>query len=133
MEKVNYMKIVIGGTLTGIIYFLGGWDIALQTLMIAMLIDYITGFCKAGYEGKLNSKIGAKGIIKKVGYLLIVAVAVLIDRLMGDTGAVRTTIIYIFSANELLSIVENWAMMKLPIPKILINKLEQLKENEEER
>ncbi len=131
MEKLNYIKILLGGALTGIIYFLGGWDIALQTLLIAMLIDYITGFCKAGYEKKLNSKIGAKGIIKKVGYLLIVAVAVLVDRTMGDTGAVRTTIIYIFTANELLSIVENWATMGLPIPKKLIEKLEQLKGKEE--
>lgn len=131
MEKLNYIKVIMGGALTGIIYFLGGWDIALQTLIIAMLIDYITGVCKAGYEKKLNSKIGAKGIIKKVGYLLIVAVSVLADRLMGDTGAIRTTIIYIFSANELLSIIENWATMGLPIPKILIDKLEQLKGTEE--
>lgn len=96
-----------------------------------MILDYITGVCKAGYENKLNSKIGLKGIIKKIGYLIVVAVSVLIDEIIGNTGAIRTAIIYIFVSNELLSIIENWAGMGLPIPAFLVEKLEQLKNKEE--
>ena len=132
----NLIKVVIGGALSGITYFLGGWDFALQTLLVAIVLDYITGVCKAGYDKKLNSKIGLKGIIKKVGYLLIVAVSVIADNMLGSTGVIRTTVIFIFVANELLSILENWGGMGLPIPQILIEKLEQLKnknENKEEK
>ena len=131
MEKINMIKIIIGSIFTGIAYFLGGWDIAIQTLLICMIVDYITGICNAFYEKKLNSNIGIKGIIKKIGYLLIIGITVLLDRLIGDTGAIRTTVIYIFVANEMLSIIENWAGMGLPIPAVLLDKLEQLKQEKE--
>lgn len=127
----NIIKCIFGGAMTGITYFLGGWDFALQTLIIAIVLDYITGVLKAGYEKQLNSKIGLKGIIKKVGYIIIVAVATLADSIVGDTGVIRTAVIYIFVANELLSVLENWAAMGLPCPKILLDKLEQLKNKNE--
>ena len=66
---INYITSTI---LTTIIYYLGGLDTAMKTLLILMLLDYITGLCKTIINKKLNSIIGAKGIIKKVGYLVIV-------------------------------------------------------------
>ena len=108
-------------------YHLGGWDIALQTLLIIIVLDYITGICKAIHNKKLNSEIGLKGIVKKVGYLIIVAVAVILDRIAGNTGAIRTLVIYFFVANEGISILENWGGMGLPLPKKLTETLEQLK------
>ena len=52
--------------LTTIIYLLGGMDIALKSLIIIIMIDYITGIASAIYNKKLSSKIGFKGIIKKI-------------------------------------------------------------------
>ena len=125
------MKTVInffsGSLLASITYFLGGWDSALQTLLLVMVLDYITGVCKAIKQKKLNSKTGLLGILKKIGYLVIVALAVVIDHLSGETGAVRTLVIYFFVANDGLSILENWGAMGLPLPKKLIELLEQLK------
>ncbi len=123
----NIINLISGTLLTAVVYFLGGWDIALQTLLALIVIDYATGILKAIYNKQLNSSIGAKGIIKKVGYLLIVALSVMLDRIMGDTGAIRTIVIYCFVANEGISIVENWAGMGLPIPEIIVDKLEQIK------
>ena len=118
----------ITGTLaTTLVYFLGGWDIALQTLLIVIALDYITGICKAIYKKKINSAIGLKGIIKKIGYLIIVAIAVILDHITGETGAIRTLVIYFFVANEGISIIENWGAMGLPLPKKIIDLLEQLK------
>lgn len=127
MEKIN-INVITSGVLTSLVYLLGGFDIALQTLLLCIIIDYITGVLKAGYEGKLNSKVGLKGIIKKIGYLILVVLVTQLDILIGDTGFLRTPIIYIFVANEGLSIIENWGTMGLPIPKFLLNKLEQLKD-----
>lgn len=118
----------ITGTLaTALVYFLGGWDIALQILITVIILDYITGVCKAIYNKKMNSKVGAKGIIKKLGYLIVVAVSVELDRITGNTGAVRTLVIYFFVANEGISILENWGGMGLPLPQKLTDTLEQLK------
>lgn len=114
-------------SLTSIIYLLGGIDIALNSLLLVMILDYITGVISAMYNKKLNSKIGLKGIFKKVFYLLIVALSVILDNIMGDTGAIRTLVIYFFVANDGISILENASEMNIPLPKKLIDTLEQLK------
>ncbi|MBR5593892.1 MAG: phage holin family protein [Bacteroidaceae bacterium] len=113
--------------MTSAAYLFGGLDTALLTLAIVMALDYITGICKAIKQKKLNSKAGVLGILKKFGYLVIVALAVVIDRMAGDTGTVRTLVIYFFVANDGLSILENWGAMGLPLPKKLFEVLEQLK------
>ena len=58
---------------------------------------------------------------------MIVALAVKLDQIAGQTGAIRTLVIYFFVANEGISILENWGNMGLPLPKKLMGTLEQLK------
>ena len=108
-------------------YFLGGLDIALKTLLIFILLDYVTGVCKSIVKKKVNSIVGIKGIIKKIGYLIIVALSVQLDIITGGTGALRTLVIYFFVANEGISVLENWGSMGLPLPKKITEVLEQLK------
>ena len=98
------------------IYLLGGWDVALQCLLLAIVFDYISGIIKAFHTKTLSSKIGFHGILKKVGILLIVMLGVLVDRVTGNTGAVRTLVIYYFVANEGLSLIENIGQCGVPIP-----------------
>lgn len=115
-----------------ILYLLGGWDIALKCLVIVMIIDYITGVMSAFFNKKVNSRIGLKGILKKVGYLCIVALSVILDTISGETGVIRTLVIYFFVANDGISIIENIAKMGVPMPKKLIDVLEQLKKKGDE-
>ena len=123
----NIFNFITGTLLTTVVYFLEGLDVALKTLLVFILLDYITGVCEAITKKKLNSIIGAKGIVKKIGYLIIVALSVQLDRITGETGAIRTLVIYFFVANEGISILENWGSMGLPLPKVIIETLEQLK------
>ena len=113
--------------LTTIIYLLGGMDIALKSLIVIMMIDYITGVASAIYNKKLSSKIGFKGIIKKFSYLCVVALSVVIDNLISQDGVIRTLVIYFFVANDGLSIIENMAEMDIKLPKKLVDSLEQIK------
>lgn len=123
----NIINFVTGTLATTLVYFLGGWDIALKILLTVIILDYITGIFKAIYNKKINSSVGLKGIIKKLGYLIVVAVAVILDKIAGNTGAIRTLVIYFFVANEGISILENWGGMGLPLPKKIFDVLEQLK------
>lgn len=123
----NLINFITSTLATTLVYFLGGWDIALQILVVVVVLDYITGVCKAIYNKKMNSTVGLKGIMKKVGYFIVVAVAVVLDRITGGTGAIRTLVIYFFVANEGISILENWGGMGLPLPQKLMDTLEQLK------
>ena len=126
MEKTTITLATAGvGT---ILYFLfGEFDIALQCLLVFIALDYISGIIKAYTNKELSSKIGFRGILKKVGILIIVAVGVLVDRITGDSGAVRSLVIYYFVANEGLSIIENLSQTGLPIPKSIKNALKILK------
>ena len=123
----SVINFVCGVAITSATYFLGGWDQAIQIMVLVMALDYFTGVCKAFKQKKLNSRAGVLGFLKKLGYLVIVALSVVVDRLAGDTGAVRTLTIYFFVANDGLSILENWGAMGLPLPKKLFDALEQLK------
>lgn len=107
-------------------FIIGGCDILFKTLLIFIIIDYITGILRAIYTKKLSSKIGAKGIIKKVGYIFIVILAALLDKLLNSTGNIRNIVIYMFIANEGISILENWTSMGIKIPKILKDKFNDI-------
>lgn len=125
--RENIFNIVMATIGTTFIYLVGGLDVAMSCLLIAIVIDYVSGMIKAFECKVLSSKIGVRGILKKVGVLLVVMLAVLIDRVTGDTGAIRTLVIYYFVANEGLSIVENLAQSGVPIPKSIKKALKALK------
>lgn len=123
--------VLISGITTGLIYLFGGLDVALQCLLIAIVLDYCSGIIKAFHTKTLSSQIGFRGVLKKVGYLLIVMLAVLIDRVTGNSGAIRTLVIYYFVANEGLSIIENLSVTNIPIPKVIKKALKTLKKEAE--
>lgn len=125
MDKI--ISVIAANVATVFIYLFGGIDVALQCLLIAIVIDYISGLIKAYTTKTLSSTIGFKGILKKVGVLLIVMVAVIMDRVTLNNGGIRTLVIYYFVANEGLSVLENLAVAGLPIPKKLRDALKALK------
>ena len=113
---------VVGGFIATL---LGGWDSALSTLVIFMGIDFVTGLVTAvmgkskhSRSGALNSKAGWIGLAKKFCILLMVAVGVRIDILLGTTY-IRDTVCISFCLNELLSIIENATLMGIPFPPVI--------------
>ena len=114
---------------------LGGWDNALQTLIIFMAIDYITGVLIAAVwkrsnkseSGALESRAGFKGLIRKGTILLVVWVSVQLDLVLSMDGFSRTAVVLFFCGNEGLSIVENLGIMGVPLPDFIKDKLEQLR------
>ena len=123
----EFICAAIAGIGTFLTFIFGDWDVALQCLVIAVALDYISGVIKAFVNKELSSKIGLKGLLKKVGVFVIVALAVLIDKITGESGMVRTLVIYYFVANEGLSIVENLGEAGLPIPDVIKKALKSLK------
>ena len=112
---------------TFFVYLIGGFDVAISCLLISIIIDYISGIIKAFITKEASSKIGVIGIVKKVAILLLVMLAVLVDRVTGESGAIRTLVIYYFVANEGLSILENLGEAGIPIPSIIKDSLKALK------
>jgi toxin secretion/phage lysis holin len=127
----HFINYVISVIFTTFVYLIGGFDIAIQSLLIVMVVDYLTGITSAMYNKELSSKIGFKGILKKFSYLCVVALSVVIDNLTGQSGLIRTLVIYFFVANDGLSIIENMAEMGVKLPQKLIDSLEQIKKKGE--
>ena len=129
MEKVfNSIVAVIATFFT---YLFGGWDIALIVLVAFMVLDYATGMMWAYIQKTLNSQIGFKGLIKKCMILVVLIIAVVLDRMINSGTAVfRTLVCYFYIANEGISLLENVSHLGLPIPDKLKNALQQLNEVE---
>lgn len=124
-EKIGFIFASVGTLLT---WLFGGWELGLQILIIAMILDYIMGLM-CGYKGKkLNSKTGFNGLKRKFTILIILILAVLLDRLIGQEWIFRTLVIYFYVAMEGLSILENAAKLNVPIPGRLKDALVQLQE-----
>lgn len=130
MEKLfNWISIwfgIVGGLCT---YWLGGWDVLLKTIVFLAVVDYITGIIKAVYLKKLSSEIGFKGLLKKIVMFIVIAVAFVIQQLIGGTIPLREVVIMFYIANESLSLLENAAIF-VPIPDKLRDVLLQLRDKD---
>lgn len=139
LQIKNYILAFLSAMGAAIISFLGGWDTAVQTLVIFIIIDVISGLVLAlvfkksdkTLGGAADSRICFKGLIRKVAMLVIVGVAALLDKFLGTMELCRTTVIMFFIGNEGLSICENIGLMGVPLPAFLIKALERLRKNSE--
>ena len=111
-------------------YLFGGLDMLLFVLLILMGMDYLTGVLCGIAKRELSSRIGFRGIIKKVCILCIAALAHLVGKAVG-ISEVRSFVIGFYIANEGISILENAGELGVPLPKKLTNVLEQLKNDGE--
>ncbi len=129
MDKIfNWISVYIGvaGGILAAIF--GQWDTILWALIALMVIDYITGIIKAVYTKQISSETGYKGILKKISILAIVALANIVQVIMGGTVAIRTIVIMFYIANEGISILENVASVSTKMPPSLKNILLQLRD-----
>ncbi|XZM47559.1 phage holin family protein (plasmid) [Clostridium perfringens] len=130
MEKLfDYIKLLVMALGTGLTWLLGAWDMPLLTLVIFMILDQLTGVIRGYVNKDLSSDVGLKGIARKCVILIVLIVAVSLDRLL-NTGSwmFRTMVAYFYIANEGISLLENCASLGAPIPEKLKNALIQLKE-----
>lgn len=129
MKYMQMALIAIGGFVGS---FLGGVDGFIYALLTMIAIDYILGVMIAIIHRKLSSAVGFKGIAKKIMILAFVGVGSVIDTyIIGNGGIVRTAVIFFYFANEGISIIENAAVIGLPVPKVVQEILIQVKEEGE--
>lgn len=128
-EIIQYASAVMGGFIG---WFLGGFDGFLYALLAFVIIDYLTGIMVAVLEKKLSSEVGFRGIFKKVLIFCLVAIGHIIDTQVIKSGSVlRTAVIFFYLSNEGISILENVALIGLPVPQKLKEVLEQLREEKD--
>ena len=113
----------------GVTAIFGGWDMLMTALVAMALADYVTGLIAAGISGSLDSRVGWKGILKKLLIFVAVAVAATVDMATGLEGyPLRAAACLFYIGNEGISIVENLGRAGVPIPARLAALFQRLKD-----
>lgn len=116
--------------------------IPVMVLSGAMVLDYGTGVAAAWKNRELDSRTGLLGIVKKVGYLAVVSVGMVVDYVLSVSGerlGVELPVANFFGLlvtvwliiNECISILENADTLGLPVPAFVGQLLERLKKRSE--
>lgn len=114
----------IGGTIS---LMLGGWDILIQLLITFIVIDYVTGVLSGIKTKSLSSDVMYWGGIRKGITLVVIAVAVMLDELInGGSPVFRTLALYFYIGREGLSVIENLAVLGVPLPAFIKSTLRQI-------
>lgn len=142
MKKMNYANAIIDGynAIAGAVvavlsYILGEHWLLFVAFLLLNVVDWFTGWMKSRINKKENSVKGWQGILKKLGYWIMIMVAfgasavfVEIGKAIGINLGITTLLGWFVLAslliNEIRSIVENFAEAGFNVPYILIKGLE---------
>ncbi len=140
--KMNYAEpfidgynVIVGTVVAVLSYILGEHWILFVAFLLLNFADWITGWIKSRIAGKENSTAGWKGVLKKLGYWLMIMVAfgasavfIEIGKTIGIDLGITTLLGWFVLAslliNEIRSIVENFVEAGFNVPRILITGLE---------
>ena len=127
-KYLNDFTVVVGIITGAIAGAMGGWDVSLKTLIVLIALDYSTGVIKAFYNSNLSSEIGFKGICKKLIMLICVAAVNSLQHGFGIYNIpVREMFVMFLAINEGISLLENAVELGVPVPKKIVNKLVQVR------
>ena len=125
-NSISVVSGIVGGWLA---YLVGGWDVLLWTLVCFIILDYMTGLCKAWKTKTLSSAIGFEGLIKKVMILTMIVMANFLQLLIGEMVPIREIVILFFISNEGISLLENAALF-IKVPDQLKDALLQIRNDD---
>ena len=128
----NIFKNILAGVCTVLSFLFGDMEGLMVALVALIILDYISGVIAAAVEKRLSSEVGAKGIAKKIFMLLIVALANIVDiNVIGDGHVLKTVTVVFYICNECISLIENAGRIGVPVPKKLLDVLEQLRDTDD--
>lgn len=128
-------KTFIGGVVVVISYIAKSMDEVFIVWAAFMILDYITGIlCGLFRNGGFNYKKAIRGIIKKLTYLILILVTILIEFLivflttnagmvLHVEGAITTAMYVYLIGTEGLSIIQNLIILGVPVPPFMIRLL----------
>lgn len=132
---IDGYNVIVGTVVAVLSYILGEHWILFVAFLLLNIADWITGWMKSRIVGKENSTAGWKGVLKKLGYWLMIMVAFgasavfieignTIGIYLGITTLLGWFVLASLLINEIRSIVENFVEAGFNVPRILITGLE---------
>lgn len=142
MMKETAIKTILTVALAALAAYFQQLVVPITVLIIMMIFDYVSGMASAWVTKELSSRIGAMGIVKKVCYLLVVAVGMVVDYIiqavstplgleLAGYSIFGLLVIVWLTLNELISILENMKEIGVPLPGFLLKIVDKLKSQTE--
>ncbi|WP_101908877.1 phage holin family protein [Marasmitruncus massiliensis] len=139
---MNYIKAIFAAMSAFVLARLGILAPWVWVLLVAMVLDYITGMTAGWVTSSLNSRTGILGVVKKLSYIVLVIVAMMADWAISQGGAyigvqikaqgfVALLVIVWLLINELISIMENLGRIGVQYPDWFLTLLKHLKQTTE--
>ena len=134
-EFANGLKaitFILGGLMGIFTTIQNAVDGVFYALVACVVVDYITGVITAIANKKWNKDIGLRGIAKKLLIFVIVCLGIILDVKVLQRGSIlQTSFSMFYISTELISIIENYDKMGLPIPKKLKEFIEEIRKEDE--
>lgn len=102
-----YVMLASGAVGSAVAWLLGGIDLQLKWLLMFVAVDYLTGTIAAGKTGEWHSRVGFRGLFKKVFIFVVVMLSHGLDVIAGTDMMLRNAAITAYAVNELGSTLEN--------------------------
>ena len=136
----EYLDFMWAGICAAFVWFFGKADGLIIALVSFTCMDYITGVIAAGVRHELSSRVGFKGIAKKLIIFILVGVAHIVEHVLstiapdflGHSEILRDAVILFYCANEGLSILENADTLGVPFPRKLRDMFLSMKNKDNE-
>ena len=137
----EYLDFIWAGICAVFVWFFGRADGLIIALVSFTCMDYVTGVIAAGIKHELSSRIGFKGIAKKLIIFILVGVAHIVEQVLGtiapqflgQSEILRDAVILFYCANEGLSILENADALGIPFPQKLRDMFLSMKNKDNEK
>lgn len=102
----------------------------MTSLLIVIIIDYITGLIQAYINRTLKSRLAINGALRKLGYVALVAISYPLESVVNMPAVSLITTALIIG--EIISVCENVNKMGVKLPKVIVKILERLEQEENE-
>ena len=135
MKVIDTYNAIVGAIVALLTYIFGEHWLLFALFLAFNIADWLTGWMKSRMAHKESSSVGWKGVLKKLGYWIMIAVAFGASAVFIEVGVVLginlqiTTLLGWFVlasllVNEIRSICENFVEAGFNVPQVLIKGLE---------
>lgn len=96
-------------------------------LVVLMVMDVVFGLLVAFVKKEVSSTVSLLGMSKKVGVLLFVGLAFLIEPFSGGVPT-STLVVGFYSVTELVSVTEKAGILGVPVPRVIKDSMAKYRE-----
>lgn len=132
MHEAKKTIITLFGVVGSVVANAMGWNAFTQVLLVLIASDYILGVMKGFHNKELSSKVGFKGITKKLVIIFMIIISQQLDQAF-NIDYIQMTACMFYIGNEIISIIENVVALDVKVPSVIKKFADYLVQSSEDK